>query len=90
MARASRILYLDFKLCTFSWSIEDPNLEELLSDWEFYYNWHRPNSSLDGKTPQEKHVELLYKTPFWEDVGKMFDSKKRTYRFSQLPDSFSR
>jgi Integrase core domain len=50
-------------------------LEELLSDWEFYYNRHRPHSSLDGKTPQEKHIELLYKTPFWEDIGKMFDFK---------------
>ncbi|NBT86172.1 MAG: hypothetical protein EBT45_06725 [Alphaproteobacteria bacterium] len=56
--------------------MKDPNLEELLSDWQFYYNWHRPHSSLEGKTPQEKHIELLYKTPFWEDVGKMFDSKK--------------
>ncbi|MBY0280819.1 MAG: IS481 family transposase [Alphaproteobacteria bacterium] len=58
--------------------IKDPNLEELLSDWEFYYNWHRPHSSLNGKTPQEKHIELLDKTPLWDDIDKIFDPKKET------------
>lgn len=32
--------------------------------------------SMLGKTPQEKHLELLHETPFWEDIDKMFDPKK--------------
>ncbi|MDR0555415.1 MAG: integrase core domain-containing protein [Holosporaceae bacterium] len=33
--------------------VKDPNLEALLSEWEFRYNWHRPHSSLNGKHPMK-------------------------------------
>jgi hypothetical protein len=57
-------------------TLKDLNLEELLSEWEFYYNWHRPHSSLNGKTPRKKHLELLYQTPLWEEVGNMYNPEK--------------
>jgi len=51
-------------------------LEESLSEWEFYYNCYKSHSSPNGKTLQEEHLELLHETPLWEDVDKIFDSKK--------------
>jgi hypothetical protein len=44
------------------------------SEWEFYYNWHRPHSSLNGKTPNEKYSDLIFQTPLWEEIE--YDSKK--------------
>lgn len=31
----------------------DQNLQEQLSEWEAFYNYHRPHTSLKGKTPYE-------------------------------------
>lgn len=31
----------------------DQNLQRQLSDWEAFYNYHRPHGSLKGKTPYE-------------------------------------
>jgi transposase InsO family protein len=33
-------------------------LDLLLSEWQHYYNWERPHSSLKGLTPIEKVTEL--------------------------------
>jgi transposase InsO family protein len=52
------------------------NLEEELSYWEFYYNWHRPHSSLVGKTPNEKYTELIHQTPLHGEVGLLYDHLK--------------
>lgn len=48
--------------------IDDPELADHLEEWQFDYNWHRPHSSLGGKTPLEKVCELLKQTPFWDEV----------------------
>ncbi len=56
--------------------IADPNLSDQLAEWEFYYNWHRPQSSLAGKTPCERHSELMDKTPLWEEVSNTYDPSK--------------
>ena len=39
-------------LCNFD------NLRDELAQWQFFYNWQRPHSSLKGKTPCE--IELTY------------------------------
>ena len=44
--------------------IEDESLAVRLEEWQFDYNWHRPHSSLGGKTPLEKSCELSEQTPF--------------------------
>lgn len=49
--------------------MKDLALPDLLAEWEFYYNWHRPHSSLNGMTPSEKQSELAHQTPYWDDVG---------------------
>ncbi len=46
-----------------SMDIKSSNLKEELGYREHYYNWHRPHSSLGGKTPNEKYAELIYQTP---------------------------
>jgi transposase InsO family protein len=33
-------------------------IEPLLADWEQFYNYKRPHSSLNGKTPHERYLEL--------------------------------
>ncbi len=56
--------------------IKDPQLPDLLAQWQHYYNWDRPHSSLDGKTPVERLTELADKTPLWEEVSAKFDLSK--------------
>lgn len=56
--------------------IKREDLVEELGYWEFYYNWHRPHSSLQGKTPNEKYAELIHDTPLHEEVGKNYDPSK--------------
>lgn len=40
------------------------------------YNWHRPHSSLGGKTPLERVCELSDKTPFKDEVTSNYNSLK--------------
>lgn len=56
--------------------LRDPNLPDLLSQWQHYYNWERPHSSLGGKTPIERLIELTDKTLLWEEVSEKFDPAK--------------
>ena len=49
-------------------NIDDEQLADLLEQWKFDYNWHRPHSSLGGKTPLEKVCELSSKTPLTEET----------------------
>jgi transposase InsO family protein len=53
-----------------------PELADRLAEWEFYFNWHRPHSSLGGKTPSEKYSSLINQTPFWEEVAAMYNPTK--------------
>lgn len=51
-------------------------LDILLSEWQHYYNWQRPHSSLNGKTPMERFSELADKTPLSEEVQAHYQLKK--------------
>lgn len=57
-------------------NLNDPKLEDLLEEWQFFYNWHRPHGSLNGKTPMDRRSELIHKTPFWDEVIEMYDESK--------------
>ncbi len=57
-------------------NIKDPDLKDKLAQWEFYYNWHRNHSSLGNKTPWDKYIENINKTPFWEDISEAYDLSK--------------
>ena len=54
--------------------VKDHNLKTLLLEWEFYYNQHRPHSSLNGKTPNEKYSELKHMIPSREEIE--YDQEK--------------
>lgn len=56
--------------------LKDPMLVDQLSEWQHYYNWDRPHSSLGGKTPIERLTELGDKVLLWEQVGAKFDPSK--------------
>ena len=53
--------------------LDDPELEMRLFEWQHFYNWYRPHSSLGGKTPTEKCHELSQKTPFWDEVEQNYE-----------------
>jgi hypothetical protein len=55
---------------------KNADLEDLLAQWQHYYNWNRPHSSLNGKTPVECLTELAEKVPLWEEVSVKFDPSK--------------
>lgn len=42
----------------------------LLAAWQQYYNWKRPDSAHNGKTPMEKYFEVSEKIPFTDEVQK--------------------
>lgn len=39
-----------------------------LRDWQHYYNWERPHSAQNGKTPMERYFELAEQTPYSDAV----------------------
>lgn len=38
------------------------------AEWQHYYNWERPHSAHNGKTPMERYFELAEKTPYSDAV----------------------
>jgi len=69
--------------------LKDPALPELLGDWQQYYNWERPHSSLGGKTPIERLTELLDKAPLWEEVIANFDRAKERVQEQNYRDELA-
>jgi hypothetical protein len=53
--------------------LSDPDLEQRIEEWQFFYNWYRPHGSLKGQTPMDKACDLLKKTPYWADVYETYD-----------------
>lgn len=69
--------------------LRSENLPDLLEEWQFDYNWHRPHSSLGGKTPLERFCELIDETPLTNDVQNRYDPSKeaaqeRDYRVEMI------
>jgi hypothetical protein len=46
--------------------IRSPDLEQHLQEWQHYYNWDRPHSSLKDKAPIDVVCECFDKTPLSE------------------------
>lgn len=72
-------------------NLKDRNIsiEPLLSKWEHFYNYKRPHSSLNGKTPYERYLELKQQTPIQPDVtGKYWEKEEiirpRNHRYLAL------
>ena len=60
--------------------LDDPELDDRLSEWQHYYNWRRPHGALHGKTPMQKVCELGNSTPLWEDVSALYDPAKERFQ----------
>ena len=56
------------------------DLKELLAEWQHYYNWERPHSAHNGKTPMERYFELAEKTPYSDAVHANYRPMKSIYR----------
>ena len=50
--------------------IYSENIDELLAEWQHYYNWERAHGAHKGKSPMERYFELSESTPFSDDVSK--------------------
>ena len=61
-------------------SLDDPDLENKLKQWQFHYNWHRPSGGLNGKAPIDRLCELSSKTPFWDEVEMNYDVSKERFQ----------
>ena len=44
-------------------------LQKLLSEWEYFYNYKRPHSSLNGKTPYEKYISIKNTIPLQAEIS---------------------
>ena len=64
--------------------IEDPLLPDLLEEWQFFYNWHRPHSALGGKTPMERCCDLLEMPPCQEDVESRYQLTQERAKVRQF------
>ena len=40
-----------------------------MSEWEYFYNYSRPHSSLNGKTPYEKYVSIKNTVPLQAEIS---------------------
>ena len=56
--------------------INSPDMHDLLQEWQHDYNWERPHSSLNGKTPIDRYLETSLQTPFSDDVERIYDGSK--------------
>lgn len=57
-------------------NLKADNLDMLLAEWQHYYNWERPHSAHNGKTPMDKYFELCQQTPFSDEVQTNYYLKK--------------
>ncbi len=56
------------------------DLDLLLAEWQHYYNWERPHSSLNGLTPIDRITEISDQTPLSEEVSQNYQIKKERFQ----------
>jgi transposase InsO family protein len=66
--------------------LTDHNLEDLVAEWQQYYNWERPHSSLGGKSPEEARYALSSVTPFWDEVEEYYHPEKERLQIQNYYD----
>lgn len=62
--------------------LSSPDLPLRLSEWQHYYNWMRPHTSLKGVTPMHYFFSLVEKTPWSEEVEQQYDLAQEPFRDS--------
>jgi len=56
--------------------LESEDLSDQLAEWQQYYNWDRPHSAHNGKSPMEKYFQLSDETPFSDEVYENYHPEK--------------
>ena len=69
---------------------KDPDRAAQLEQWRFFYNQHRPHSSLGGSTPAERIAELATMIPARETIQAAYEpsrepSRAQNTRYRWLP-----
>ena len=49
------------------------NLNDLLAEWQHYYNWERPHSAHHGKPPIGRYFDLASETPFSDEAYEVYN-----------------
>jgi transposase InsO family protein len=65
------------------YAIEDintSNLSERLQEWQHYWNWERPHSSIGGKSPIYKWSECIEIIPSTEKICNEYNPKEERFR----------
>ena len=52
--------------------LKSDQLDEMLAERQHYYNWERPHSALNGKSPIDVHFDLIHETPFSDEVCDLY------------------
>jgi transposase InsO family protein len=60
--------------------LHSENVDDLLAEWQHYYNWNRPHSAHNGRSPMERYFELSDNTPFSEEVAELYQPSKEHIR----------
>jgi len=74
--RAQKTVLDEFYAIT---DLDDPELSLRLAEWQHFYNWTRKHGSI-GTTPMDKLSKYSSKTPYWDDVERMFEPEKEYIR----------
>ncbi len=56
--------------------LKSDDLQILLAEWQHYYNWERPHSAHNGKTPMDRYFELSEQTPFSDEIQEGYHFEK--------------
>ena len=65
------------------WATADPraaDIEDLLAEWQHFWNWDRLHMALGGNTPIDHICERLAKTPLADEVDARYDPKRERFR----------
>ena len=65
------------------WATVDPraaDIEDLLAEWQHFWNWDRLHMALGGNTPIDHICERLAKTPLADEVDARYDPQRERFR----------
>lgn len=53
-------------------NIKSKEIEDLLAEWQHYYNWERPHCAHGGRSPMDRYFELSSAIPFSDEVHRQY------------------
>ena len=62
--------------------LKSEEIHEQLAEWQHYYNWERPHSAHNGKTPIERYFEVSEQTPFSDEIEDFYQAHNERVQLS--------